>query len=301
MANNRKPIPFRLLAWRFSILGLLFASVPVGIHSYDQYGKVDTAAMLDSSVTIKTVSHVYTDSVGDSVWESSSGSGFLVSTANCEVWTNHHVIENAAIVEVFPRGWTHSSGIKAEVINSTPRSDIAVLKMEQCTGIPQVVLGVSDSIRPGDDTYAVGNPLGRNPDSISRGIVSHVGRYINGAIPYMQTDASIHLGNSGGALFDRYGKVIGINTAIASGRNGENLGIGYAVPIDIAKAVAAELHQGPPSWGSAGLAGNISSLTPDEAEVFLIPNGHGAIIINQDPESGPGAGKLFSHDVVYRI
>ena len=280
---------------------MIVAVIPVAVFTYDRYNAVDTAAMLDVSVSIKTISHVRIDKVGDSVWDSGSGSGYLVSSKDCEVWTNHHVIADAAVIEVFPRGWTRASGISAQVVNSTPRSDVAVLRMENCQGIPEARLGDSSQMAAGDETYAVGNPLGRNPDSISRGIISHTERFATGLTPYLQTDAAINPGNSGGALFNRAGEVIGMNTAIASTKNGANVGIGYAVPINLVKKVAVELHNGPPSWGDAGLNAIVSSLSPDEAEIFTVPDGLAAIIVTKDPTEGPSAGKLKVHDVIYKI
>ena len=280
---------------------MIVAVIPMAVFTYDHYNAVDTDRMLNVSVSIKTISHVRIDKVGDSVWESGSGSGYLVSSKDCEVWTNHHVIEDAAVIEVFPRGWTQASGISARVVNSTPRSDVAVLRMASCQGIPEARLGDSSHMAAGDETYAVGNPLGRNPDSISRGIISHTERFATGLTPYLQTDAAINPGNSGGALFNHEGEVIGMNTAIASTKNGANVGIGYAVPINLVKKVATQLHDGPPSWGDAGLNSIVSSLTPDEAEIFTVPDGHAAIIVTKDPKEGPGTGKLKARDVIYKI
>ncbi len=207
-------------------LGLAVVLVVLGLLAYDRGETVDTEAMLAVSVSITTVSHVRIDAIGDTVWHAGSGSGFLVSSTACEVWTNHHVIADAAIVEVFPRGWSATRGIPATVVNSTPRSDLAILRMARCDGIPAATLADSSTVRPGDETYAVGNPLGRNPDSISRGIISHTARYVHGTTPYLQTDAAINPGHSGGALFNRHGEVVGINTAIAATGSGTNVGIG---------------------------------------------------------------------------
>ncbi len=289
------------LLWRGGVLGMILAVIPVAVFTYDRYNAVDSDAMLNVSVSIKTISHVRIDRVGDSVWESGTGSGFLVSAQDCEVWTNHHVIADAAVVEVFPRGWNRASGIQAEVVNSTPRSDVAILRMEHCEGIPEARLGDSSQVAAGDETYAVGNPLGRNPDSISRGIISHTERFATGLTPYLQTDAAINPGNSGGALFNHAGEVIGMNTAIASTKDGANVGIGYAVPINLVRKITAQLHSGPPSWGDAGLNSIVSSLTPDEAEIFKVPDGHAAIIVTKDPKEGPSAGKLKARDVIYKI
>jgi serine protease Do len=294
--GNRKTI-----LWRLAVLGLFASLVPLGFHALERNGEVDTESMLDASVSIRTTSHVTIDKFGDSVWDVNNGSGFLVSEANCEVWTNHHVVAGAALIEVFPRGWNRTAGIEAKLINSTPRSDIAILELEQCEGLKQARLGDSDLVQPGDESYAVGNPLGRNPDSISRGIISHTRRIRESDTPYLQTDAAINPGNSGGALFDREGRVIGVNTAIDSTRYGANVGIGYAVPINRVMQTVAELRRGPPSWGDAGITDIVASLSADEAEVFDIPVAGGALVVTRSPEEGPSAGKLQEHDVIYRI
>ena len=291
----------KTIVWRFAVLGLFASLAPLGIYALDRHDAVDTEQMLDVSVSIRTMTHVTIDKFGDSVWDINNGSGFLVSSRDCEVWTNHHVIADAAVIEVYPRGWKRTAGIPATVVNSTPRSDVAILQLDHCEGIPQARLGDSGMVMPGDETFAVGNPLGRNPDSISRGIISHTRRYRDSGKPYLQTDAAINPGNSGGALFDREGRVIGINTAIDSTRYGANVGVGYAVPINLVMQVVAELRDGPPSWGDAGISGIVSTLTPDEAEVFSIPGNGGALVVTRTPDSGPSRDKLRLHDVIYRI
>ena len=289
------------ILWRIAVLGLFASLLPLGIHLLNEHNKIDSDRMLDVSVSIRTMSHVTIDKFGDSVWDVSNGSGFLVSKRNCEVWTNHHVIADAAVIEVYPRGWARTAGIKARVVNSTPRTDVAILELDYCDGLPAAVLGNSATVSPGDETFAVGNPLGRNPDSISRGIISHTQRFRDSSVPYLQTDAAINPGNSGGALFDRNGLVIGMNTAIDTSRQGTNLGVGFAVPINQVKRVVAGLRNGPPSWGDAGFSDVIATLTPEEAEVFRVPEGLGALVVTKSPEEGPSAGKLFAHDVIYRI
>lgn len=289
------------LLWRLAVLGLFASLVPIGIYALERHNQVDTESMLDVSVSIRTMSHVTVDKFGDSVWEINNGSGFLVSTRNCEVWTNQHVIADAAMVEVYPRGWKGAAGIPATVINATPRHDIAILELEYCDGVPQAVLGNSDRVNAGDESFAVGNPLGRNPDSISRGIISHPRRFRESGTPYVQTDAAINPGNSGGALFDRDGRVIGINTAIDSTRFGTNLGVGFAVPINLVMQTVADLRKGPPSWGDAGFADIVSPLTAAEAEVLQVPGGGAALVITSTPEEGPSHGKLQAHDVIYRV
>ncbi len=289
------------IAWRIGVLGLLVAMIPIGLYWHRAQQRFDPEAMLDVSVWLKTISHVRVDAVGDSVWEAASGSGFLVSSQRCEVWTSHHVIANAAVIEIYPRHWTDSSGIPASVVNSNPRTDIAILRMQHCDSVRQARLGDSDALRAGDEVYAVGNPLGLNPNSISRGIVSHTNRIANGALPYLQTDAAIIQGNSGGALFNRSGEVVGVSTAVVSNRNGNNTGISYALPINLVKKETQLLHDGPPSWGDAGINDIVTLLTPDEATMFRVPEGHAALILTETPTEGPGAGKLFARDVIYQM
>ena len=289
------------LVWRAAVVLVMVAAVPICLSSFEKRHRVGTEAMLDVSVSVRTFSHVRTDRFGDSVWGTGIGSGFVASIDDCRVWTNHHVVEDAAIVEVYPRDWHHLSGIPATVISSNPRFDVAILELAHCDGLQAARLGNSDNLRPGTAIYAVGNPLGKNPDSISSGIVSHTERYLNGPTPYIQTDARINPGNSGGALFNRDGEVVGINTALAASRRGGPLGIGYAVPINLAATAVATMDGGHPSWGSAGIEKIITGLSPDEAAIFRVPGQHGAIILTETPQAGPAAGKLSVHDVIYRI
>ena len=280
---------------------MLSILAPITYYGYSDRDLVDTESMLDVSVSIRTISHVKIDQYGDSVWAPGSGSGFLVSTKTCEVWTNQHVIDNAAVIEVFPRGWEKARGITATLVNSTPHTDIAILQMKSCDGLPAARLGNSNLASVGDDTYVVGNPFGRNPDSISRGIISHTSRYLEGPTPYFQTDAAVNPGNSGGALFNRDGAVIGLTTAIATSSSGGNVGISYALPINAVLDNVAALRTGPPSWGDAGINNFIAGLTTEEAAMFQVPDGYGAVNITRTPEDGPSAGKLIARDIVYKI
>ncbi|MGI9318469.1 MAG: S1C family serine protease [bacterium] len=289
------------IAWRFIVVGLLAVTAPVSIYWYEKRSEVDAETMLDVSVSIKTISFVQVDSVGDSVWSAAGGSGILISNRDCEVLTNHHVVENAAHIEIFPRQWPNTSGIAATVINSNPRSDVALLRMSHCEGLPQARLGNSDFVSSGDEVYAVGNPLGENPDSISRGILSHTERFQKDGLPYLQTDANINQGNSGGALFSRRAEVIGVNTGLLATPSGQKFGIGYALPINLVKDEVSKLRNGTPNWGDAGIDDLVAALTPDEASIFKVPNGQGAIILTDTAKAGPGSGKLFAKDVIYKI
>lgn len=287
--------------WRIAVVAMLVAVVPSALTLSERQREVDTSAMLDVAVSIRTVSQVTTDQFGDSVWSRATGSGFLVDALTCEVWTNHHVVDGAAIIQVVPRGWRLSHGIPAVVLASTPRHDVAILRMESCEGIREATLGDSERVAVGRDTYAVGNPLGNNPDSISRGIISHTERYADGPTPYLQTDAAITQGNSGGALFNRHGEVIGMNSAIAATREGGSLGIGYATPINLVRHVAQSLKGEGLAWGDAGLTGYLSPLSIDEANVFGVPTGGRAVNITKDPEDGPAKGQLRARDVIFQV
>ena len=288
---------------RLSYRNIAFVGIVGGalLLSYNGNREVDTEAMRDVSVSIRAISHVSTDSYGDSVWAPSSGSGFLVSSETCEVWTNHHVIDDAAVVEVFPRGWQKSHGIPARVINATPQLDVAILQMESCDNMPVARLGDSDLVTTGDETFVVGNPFGRNPDSVSRGIISHTERYLASPAPYFQTDAAVNPGNSGGALFNHKGVVIGLTTAIANNKSGSNVGIGYALPLNDVVDVVAKLRNGPPSWGDAGIKGVLAALTAEEAAIFNVPNGGAAVSVMRSPETGPSKDLIRARDVIYEV
>lgn len=291
-----------IISWLAGSSLVVAAAVIYGAIVMYGVGRVNTEKMLNSSVSIKSIGHVKTDPVGDSVWGSQVGSGFLVSKANCEVWTNHHVVKDAALVEVFPRGWPRSSGIHAEIINASPRYDIAILKMDHCDSIhSEAQLSDSSMLRAGDEAYAVGNPLGLNPDSISRGIVSHTERYVEDPFSYIQTDATIGPGSSGGALFNRYGRVIGINSGIANSANGILMGVSYSIPINTAETIAVQLRIGDPQWGFAGFEESLAELNGQQAKIFGVPGNLRAVSLTKKPELGPAADKMLPRDVIYRV
>jgi hypothetical protein len=122
-----------------------------------------------------------------------------------------------------------------------------------------------------------------------------------GPEPYLQTDAAVNPGNSGGALFNRDGSVIGLTTSIAATSSGSNVGIGYALPINIVRDKVAALRTGPPSWGDAGISHVIAGLSAEEAAIFDVPDGFSAVSITRTPENGPSASKLIARDVVYKV
>ncbi len=279
----------------------LAAGVAIGIAGIDHLRKPAVEAMLNASVAIRTVTHVKIDQLGDSVWSKRYGSGFLVSTQPCEVWTNHHVVAEAAMIEVLPRDWAEPDGIPARVVSSDPHTDVAILRLARCSGLQPARVGDSDQLRAGDEVYAVGNPFGRNPDSVSRGIVSHTHRLLRGGIEYLQSDAMINTGNSGGALFDRAGRVIAINSAVATDNNVGGTGVSYSVPINNVRRAVEHLRAGTPSWGDIGLSDLLTELEPAAAEMFQVPGGHSAVALIGDPEQGSAQGLLQARDVIFAV
>jgi len=170
---------------------------------------------------------------------SSLGSGFVIDSAGYVV-TNNHVIEGATDIEV---NFANGTKLKARLVGTDTKTDIALLKVEPKKPLPFVRLGDSRKMRIGDWVMAIGNPFGLG-GSVSVGIISARNRNIN-AGPFdnfIQTDAAINRGNSGGPLFNMFGEVIGINTAIIS-PSGGSIGIGFAVPTEIAASVVAQLRE----------------------------------------------------------
>ena len=203
----------------------------------------------------------------------SLGSGFVVDASGFVV-TNNHVIEGAEEIEVnFPDG----RNLKATVIGKDSKTDLAVLKVETDKPLAAAVLGDSDALRVGDWVLAIGNPFGLG-GSVTLGIVSARNRDIS-AGPYddfIQTDAAINRGNSGGPLFNMQGEVVGINTAIIS-PSGGSIGIGFSVPANTARGVIEQLKDfGETRRGWLGV--KIQTVTPDIAEGLGLAKSQGALV-----------------------
>ena len=203
----------------------------------------------------------------------SMGSGFVIDGSGLIV-TNNHVVEGAEGVEV---RFQDSTILKAEIVGRDPKTDLAVLRVKPDKPLPTVGFGDSDRLRIGEWVMAIGNPFGLG-GSVSLGIVSARNRDIN-AGPYddfIQTDAAINKGNSGGPLFDLQGNVVGINTAIFS-PSGGSVGIGFSVPSNTAKGVIAQLIKyGETRRGWLGV--KIQSVTDDIAESMGLTKPRGALI-----------------------
>jgi serine protease Do len=224
-----------------------------------------------------------------------TGSGFIVRPDGI-VLTNNHVVERAKEITV---AMSDGRELPAKVLGRDPKTDLAVLKVESKQPLPTVALGDSDALAVGDWVVAIGNPFGLN-NTVTAGIVSAKDRAI-GQGPYdhfIQTDASINPGNSGGPLFDEHGNVVGINTAIFS-QGGGNIGIGFAIPINLAKQLVPQLEEhGHVTRGWLGVS--IQKLTPELAESMGTGDTHGALVASVTPDSPAAKAGLKAGDVVTR-
>jgi len=224
---------------------------------------------------------------------SSLGSGFVIDASGYVV-TNNHVIEGADDIEViFPNG----SKLKAKLVGTDTKTDLSVLKVEPKAPLKAVRFGNSRQMRIGDWVMAIGNPFGLG-GSVTLGIISARGRNIN-AGPYdnfIQTDAAINKGNSGGPLFNMSGEVIGINTAIIS-PSGGSIGIGFAVPTELAENIVHQLIEfGETRRGWLGV--RIQPVTDDVAASLGLDKARGALVsgvVNGGPIK---SGEIKSGDVI---
>ena len=203
------------------------------------------------------------------------GSGFIID-ADGSILTNNHVVENAQKIVV---KLSDDQEYEAKVIGRDAKTDMAVIQIKAKTNLAAASLGDSDTLEVGEWVVAIGNPFGLD-STITSGIVSAKGRHI-GQGPYdnfIQTDASINPGNSGGPLINLRGEVIGINTAIFS-RTGGNMGIGFAIPINVAKELLPQLRgKGKVVRGYLGVL--IQKVTPEIAESLGMDRGYGALVAN---------------------
>jgi len=224
------------------------------------------------------------------------GSGFLIDSSGYVV-TNNHVIDSAQNIEV---KLNDGRTFPAKVIGSDPKTDLGLLKIESDVSLPYVGFGNSDEMRVGDWVLAVGNPYGLG-GTVTAGIISARNRDINSG-PYddfLQTDAAINRGNSGGPMFNLKGEVIGVNTAIFS-PNGGSIGIGFAIPSNIVKNVIAQLRDhGSVERGWLGV--KIQELTPDLAAAMNLPKAKGALVAEVTQDSPAAHADLRQGDVILRF
>ncbi|MCP5369098.1 MAG: trypsin-like peptidase domain-containing protein [Rickettsiaceae bacterium] len=271
--------------------------------------------LLPSVVTIQTIKH--TDTSSSSIWQkiffseritkfaknyklpfttqdkdnedsniNSIGSGFIIDETGFIV-TNYHVIEVAD--EIFVK-FANGAEYPAHLIGSDPKTDLALLKIEANYPLPYVLFGDSDELRVGDTVIAIGNPFGLG-GSVTTGIISFKGRDLstnkdNLVDNFLQTDATINIGNSGGPLFNIHGEVIGLNSSIPKIGHGLNVGIGFAVPSNTVKTIILELKdKGQINRGKIGIT--VQMITNELAEALESKPKEGLVIVGVQ-ENGPG-------------
>ncbi len=224
------------------------------------------------------------------------GSGVIVSPQGY-ILTNNHVIEGMDEITV---SLNDGRDLRAVAIGTDPETDLAVLKVEAGT-LPAITLGAVENVQTGDVVLAIGNPLGIG-QTVTMGIVSAMGRTglgINTFENFIQTDAAINQGNSGGALVDTAGNLIGINTAILSGSGG-SIGIGFAIPVNTARTVMQQIiESGAVTRGFIGVEAR--EITPELLKEVKIVPGSGAYVARVIPDGPADRGGVRAGDVLVAI
>jgi len=225
----------------------------------------------------------------------SLGSGVIVS-GDGYIVTNFHVVRGADAIVV---RLADQSEHQAKLVGSDARTDLALLKIEG-RGLPALPFGDSDRLQVGEPVMAIGNPFGLE-QTVTTGIVSAKERFI-GSGPYddfIQTDASVNPGNSGGPLVDSRGALVGINTAIFS-QTGGSVGIGFAIPVNVAKDVLRQLRdRGTVVRGYLGVA--VTPVTPETREAARLPDARGALVAEVVPGSAAASAGVRPGDVIVRF
>ncbi|WP_312998073.1 serine endoprotease DegQ [Leclercia sp.] len=226
------------------------------------------------------------------------GSGVVIDAAKGYVLTNNHVISHADKISV---QMNDGREFEAKLIGGDDQSDIALLQLQNPTGLTQIAIADSDTLRVGDFAVAVGNPFGLGQTATS-GIVSALGRSglnLEGLENFIQTDASINRGNSGGALLNLNGELIGINTAILA-PGGGSVGIGFAIPSNMARTLAQQLIEfGEVKRGLLGIKG--TEMSADIAKAFNLNVQRGAFVSEVLPNSGSAKAGVKSGDVIVSL
>jgi serine protease Do len=230
---------------------------------------------------------------------SAIGSGFIIDPAGYIV-TNHHLIEDSEEINV---KLNDNTELSAKLIGSDPRTDLALLKVEAKHPLPYVKFGDSSKARVGDFVIAIGNPFGLG-GTVTTGIISTKSRDINASSTgivdnFIQTDAAINVGNSGGPMFNLKGEVIGVNTAIFA-PTGNNIGIGFSIPSSTVQHVIEQLKKhGKVSRGLLGI--KIQELTSPMAEAMNLHTQEGVLVAEVDPKGSGHKAGLKSGDIIVKI
>ena len=229
-----------------------------------------------------------------------TGTGFIIDHEGY-ILTNNHVVKGADTIKVTLQ---NEKEYEARLVGSDPKTDVALIKIVKKNGehisFPFISMGNSEKVEVGEWVVAIGNPFGLS-HTVTTGVISAKGRNI-GSGPYdefIQTDAAINPGNSGGPLLNMDGDVIGINTAIFSGSGG-NVGIGFALPINMAKAILGDLKEkGKVTRGWLGVM--IQRITPELQESFKLENANGALVNDIVPNGPADRGGMKRGDVITRF
>ncbi len=224
------------------------------------------------------------------------GSGVIINSKGY-ILTNQHVVEAADEIEV---ALSDGKKLPAKVVGSDPETDLAVLHV-QAQDLPAITLGQAENLRVGDVVLAIGNPLGVG-QTVTMGIISalhRTGLRINTFENFIQTDAAINQGNSGGALIDASGNLVGINTAILS-QSGGSIGIGFAIPVSTAKQVMDQLiASGAVTRGWVGV--ELQEITPDLAESFKLGTTAGVLVAGVQRGSPADRAGIKPGDIIMQV
>jgi serine protease Do len=235
--------------------------------------------------------------------QQSLGSGFVIDKDGY-ILTNRHVIEGADEVSVtFPGG----KRFDAKIVGQDARTDVALIKIEPAAALTALPLGDSDQLAVGEWVMAVGNPFGLGDNSVTVGVVSYMGRDIplegigrGTSVQMIQTDAAINPGNSGGPLINTRGEVVGINTMIVTGGGQGNAGVGFSVPINVAKEILPQLREkGKVTRGWLGVY--IGPVSEDLAATYGLTGAQGAIVNSVTPASPADKAGLKPEDLVLSV
>jgi serine protease Do len=228
----------------------------------------------------------------------SAGSGVIVDAAGGLIITNHHVVDKADDITIVTMKGDRLDG---ELVGSDPKADVAVLRVKG-QGLSAIPVGDSSVLKVGDFVVAIGNPFGLN-QTVTSGIVSALGRsglQIEEYEDFIQTDAAINPGNSGGALINMRGELVGINTAITSPGRAGNVGIGFAIPINMAKSIMRQLVEyGEVRRGQLGVG--IQDLSPQLAKALKVPESSGAVVTEVVPGSSAEKAGLQRNDAIVAV
>jgi len=253
---------------------------PLTIHEIYERSAPGVVQVTSTSI-VQTAPDPFLDPFGGPTTEEQKalGSGFVIDKAG-HIVTNYHVVQGASSIEV---SFSDNDRLKAKIVGTDPSTDLAVLQVDaHSRALVPLQLGDSDTVRVGDSVVAIGNPLGEDR-SITSGIVSALQRRIYAPNGYpidkvIQTDAALNHGNSGGPLIDARGRVIGVNSQIqTSGASDGNIGIGFAIPVNTVKQVAAQLiNRGKVEHAFLGI--DAKPVTPKIAKLFRLPVDHGLLV-----------------------